>query len=624
MKKTFISFFSVIITVLIFATCTVFADEGGYEITNYNIDIDVNENNTYDIEENITVNFTEARHGIYREIPITNNIKRLDGSKTKQRATISDISVEGAKFSQYTEGNDVVVKIGNPNKTVKGKKDYTISYLYSVGNDSVKAYDEFYFNIVGTNWNTDISGVEFSITMPKEFDATKLGFSSGKYGEVNNDLVSYEVNGNTISGVYNGTLGPHEALTVRLELPEGYFIKTKTQIPITYIITITISLFFALVTFILWRVYGKDEKVVPILTFYPPNEHNSLEIAFLYNGSVTGTDVMSLLIYLADKGYVKIEELQSKKYSKDKDYRIEKLKEYDGTNEYERDFLIGLFKEKSGRPSNSVTKDDLFDKFYFVVSNIVKRMNSTKNTEKIFVKNSITKNNLLRGMCFIIYCLISYRFVYNEDSLFGIVMIGVSLFIAISAVTVNKPTTVVINGVQKKSKNAKYFTFLITIVFATILISVLILPTLLADFMLLVTYLIGIASIFYILATINYIYKRNEYGYEMLCKIEGFKNFLETTEKDKLEELVMENPTYFYDILPYTYVLGISDTWIEKFESISIEAPNWYTGRGRFTMHNFNGFMGSTMASSTAVKASKSSGGGFSGGGGGGGGGGSW
>ena len=47
-----------------------------------------------------------------------------------------------------------------------------------------KDYDEFYFNLVEVEWNTTISNVEFTITMPKDFDESKLGFSRGKYGSV--------------------------------------------------------------------------------------------------------------------------------------------------------------------------------------------------------------------------------------------------------------------------------------------------------------------------------------------------------------------------------------------------------------------------------------------------------
>jgi hypothetical protein len=56
--------------------------------------------------------------------------------------------------------------------------------------------------------------------------------------------------------------------------------------------------------------------------------------------------------------------------------------------------------------------------------------------------------------------------------------------------------------------------------------------------------------------------KRTDYGNKMLGKILGFKHFLEVAEKDKLETLFANDPQYFYTILPYTYVLGVSNTWL--------------------------------------------------------------
>ena len=125
--------------------------------------------------------------------------------------------------------------------------------------------------------------------------------------------------------------------------------------------------------------------------------------------------------------------------------------------------------------------------------------------------------------------------------------------------------------------------------------------------------------------------KRTPYGIKTLGQIEGFKIFLETTHKSQLEALVAENPTYFYDILPYTYVLGISDEWIRKFETITLEPPTWYHSSNSFHVSSFGAIMNSTMKSATAAMGTGggsgsggSSGGGSSGGGSGGGGGGSW
>ena len=66
--------------------------------------------------------------------------------------------------------------------------------------------------------------------------------------------------------------------------------------------------------------------------------------------------------------------------------------------------------------------------------------------------------------------------------------------------------------------------------------------------------------------------RKTRYGEYISAKVAGFREFLITAEKSRIEALVEENPNYFYDILPYTYVLNISKKWIKKFENIPI--PN--------------------------------------------------
>jgi uncharacterized membrane protein len=158
-----------------------------------------------------------------------------------------------------------------------------------------------------------------------------------------------------------------------------------------------------------------------------------------------------------------------------------------------------------------------------------------------------------------------------------------------------------------------------------------VLPALLADPLYLAAYIVGLACVFVMVMMLKVMPKRSAYGNELLGKIKGFKNFLELAEKPKLEELVMQDPAYFYNILPFTYVLGVSDKWIKKFEVIALQAPDWYAGSTAFNMVSFGSFMDSTMttaatsmSSSPSSSSGGSSGGGSSGGGSGGGGGGSW
>jgi hypothetical protein len=199
------------------------AGNGEYAITSYKIDVQVNENNTFLITEYITAYFSVDKHGLIRLIPLRNEVVRLDGTKSSNKARISDISVKGDPFSVYDESGYKTIKIGDPDITKTGYKDYVITYTYDLGRDTGRGYDEFYFNLLGYEWDTTISNFEFSITMPKPFDKSRLGFSSGPLGSVSSKGITYDVSGNVIKGRYNGVLNAGEALTVRLELPDGYF-----------------------------------------------------------------------------------------------------------------------------------------------------------------------------------------------------------------------------------------------------------------------------------------------------------------------------------------------------------------------------------------------------------------
>lgn len=129
--------------------------------------------------------------------------------------------------------------------------------------------------------------------------------------------------------------------------------------------------------------------------------------------------------------------------------------------------------------------------------------------------------------------------------------------------------------------------------------------------------------------------KRTPEGNELYGKIKGFRHFLETAEKARLEALVSENPEYFFDILPYTYALNISDKWVEKFDFILMTEPEWYqSSQEHFhaaafhrSMNHSMSRMGTSMTSSPSSSSNgghSSGGGGHSGGGSGGGGGRSW
>ena len=663
-----------------------------YVIDKYDINIIVNENNTFDITETITAYFNVSKHGIFRTIPLKNTIVRLDGTTSTNRTQVSNISVDN-EFKKIRENDKYKLQIGSKDHTLIGEQKYVIKYTYNLGKDPMNNYDELYYNIIGNEWDTVIGNITFSITMPKDFDSSKLGFSSGIKGSIDNSKVIYNVNGNKITGSYNGILDVGEALTARCELPEGYFVDAKLDINKIDYLMFFVPIIFLVISILLWNIFGRDDQIIETIEFYPPEGLNSLDVGFLYKGKAENKDVTSLLIYLANKGYLEISNkkielnadkinlnqesrnnankkimiLQNKinelkesnpsspkiKYyenmldiyknidtpinyeqyglkssinniNKKNKFLIRKLKDYDGTNLHEQWFMEGLFEYNR----KEVTDSMLYNNFYITNNRILHTINNEQNKNKVFEKSSLNKKIFIILMIIASYCLITIPpiFTYGEQEIliFALAFPAIGFTALLGMLFGDIPISVKIFGVFW-GLGFGGIPWLITV-----------LPALMQDMSYLICYIIGLLCIGVMILVIKYLPKRTKYGNEMLGKLKGFKNFLETVEKEKLESLVMENPNYFYDILPYTYVLGISDKWIKKFESISLQAPSWYDSSNSFNISSFNRFINSTMTSAQGAMTSSpssssggsssggSSGGGSSGGGSGGGGGGSW
>lgn len=571
--KKFIRFLSIIFALMLTAVSSVpaFADDNAsyvpYYFTAYNVDINVNEDNSFDITEHISAYFNEQRHGIYRTIPTRNQVKRTDGTSHSVKAKIKNIKVSENCDVSIENGN-YVLQIGDADTYVEGEHDYTIKYTYMLGEDQNNGFDELYYNIIGDGWDTYIQNVTFKITMPKEFDKSKLGFSIGNYGTVGTYDINYDVNDNIITGSVARTLQPNEAVTVRLELEDGYFYFNKALYNFKLALLVAVPALLFIVVIILWSKFGKDKKAIQTVEFYPPNGMSSADIAFWQSGLIANNEKLTpLLIELANDGYIQIEEVETKSKKKS-EFAITKLKDkYDGNDRAKEIFFNGLF--KNGTRSKTY-KSDLEDDFYLTLNIIRELYNKPEKRHKVFEAKSLYMRILAWALC----ALSVFAVLFNFSNLFD--------------------------------SSLKYILTLVGIIIC----------------------IISFVFSFFIR-------KRTDEAVDILGKINGFKNFLETAEKDKLEALVDDDPAYFYNILPYAYVLGVSDKWMKKFESIAVEPPQWYYGYYPYNYIVFSHFMRDTMNSASNAMISmpvqsgsggsfSSGGGGFAGGGAGGGGGGSW
>ena len=316
--KTFLLF---LIGLVLFSAFNV-AKAENFTIDNYTINIFVMPDGTMNVEEKLDVNFTNPSHGIIREIPIINNVKRADKTGYTNKAEIRSLEVS-ENFSKSYENDNLKIKIGDADKLINGHKFYKIKYKYIL-EEKAKKQNEFYFNIVGDKWNTSIKNVDFTVNMPKSFDKNKVGLSIGKYGDVgfNNKTENkiengignevgqsafnpnkFEISNKTVFG--KASLNNNEAITLRIELPENYYIKRFDFIKIGCVFLIIILTFISLIT---WSYFGKDDIIIPVVNFKSPYDLPASKVQVIYKEEADFDTIITLILELANEKYLTIEE----------------------------------------------------------------------------------------------------------------------------------------------------------------------------------------------------------------------------------------------------------------------------------------------------------------------------
>ena len=627
--------FLILFTVLFFNLflCAFANANANLEITKYQIGIDVSEDKTLNIFENIDVNFKESMHGLYRTLPKKGVLHRKGEKNEKYKAKIKFIYANtnysigdgwdewcnsNKTHCSYTYTGKYKIKLGDPYSYVNGHMLYKINYLYKIPLDKMKDKDDFYFNIIGEEWENPILNVEFLIRMPKNFDSKRIYFYD-KYGNSKN--ISYSIKNNMIIGKYNSDLRPGEALTIHVLLPEGYFVKSNFKLDSEnianiagYLVPCILPFIMLIIVFFLWLIHGRDKKTYPVINFNPPDNLGPLEIAYIYKQEVEYDDVPTLLIQLANKEYLQIEEIGSD------DFIITKIKDYKGDNSWERDFFDGLFDNSE---NNMITKTDLINSsiLYKTTSKIIK--NVKKSMQKVIFDKSSIMWQKFSTVLMVISWIVVAAFVAIKTM--PVMVIPLIVFPFFSIYFLSK----VVKGICLKTSAISDFLFEIIWSFFTSFILGLFILT--QDIKMFIPITVTILCIIAIGVMKFYMTRWTIKGNQLYGKVLGFRTFLEKVEIDKLQMLVDKDPKYFYNIIPYAYVFGLEKSWFRKFAKITCPPPAYYSGN-IFSVSSFSVINSAITSVGIASMPSSSGGsiGGFGGGGGcgggghGGGGGGGW
>lgn len=616
--KKFLLVLTVLLVLLLSAVPAAgFAADASYVIEDYHREITVHENNTYSIEDTMTVNWMTSAHGLRVDVPTRAEISRRHDGKVYNdtyQVLVSGVFADG-QYDTDRNGDTFVIKIGDPDQYVTGTKEYHFGYLFDPGDDGQSGFDEFYFNLIAPSWAAPIEHFSFNIHMPKEFDAGSVGFSTGSYGTsgYNMDALKYQVDGNTVTGEINQQIAPYEGVNIRIELPDGYYVGARD--PHSQIFPWIIGgLAVLAIVFLMYVTAGEKKREVQTVEFYPPEGMNSADVGYIIDGVVEDKDAVSLLIYWADQGNLEIHQEDKK------NLRFQKLKDLpDTANDYERILFDKMF---AGR--DSVAVKDMQYKFASTIAAVKDRIRDKYQMEQnlVFTKKSVRRQKIA-GVLAVLPAVLMFGFAnyLEEFDPFAAVFSGVIACIFGSVFTSMLCTN--IHKWKSEKLSTKTGSMILNIILIAAFLGIMALFS--ADAFGMWTIVLLAATVIGMILAAG-MRRRTERGAQWSGRILGLKHFIETVEADKLKMLVESDPQYFYSILPYAYVLGVTDKWAKQFESIAVAPPSWYYGYNGsvFTTVWFASTISNNLYyTQQSMMVTKSSGGsGFGGGGGIGGGGG--
>ncbi|MEO8415538.1 MAG: DUF2207 domain-containing protein [Ginsengibacter sp.] len=549
-----------------------------FTITQYDVTVRVNKDASLDISEKIDVHFTEPRHGITRKIPYKYDVQPLPANVEKadrqlesggQTITMVDnIKVPGWNFDVSNDGNYKSIKIGSADKTVDGDQQYVITYRVLNAINFFKDHSELYLNIIGDQWSTTISSVNFTIELYQPLPGTPDYFvATGSYGSKENKTKTKWEGNRVFSGSTTEPLHPNEGVTIGIGFPKEFLSKPDYFFRGMYWLLLPFIVFAGM--FYIWKKWGKDEGFSVQTEFYPPENVSPSVSGYIIDDKLDRRDLTALIPYWGAGGCLKINELQESSLFgliKHKEYEFIKLKDLPGNAlTFEKTLFNGIF--ASG---DKVKLSDLKDVLYITMNKAKAELEDEIDTDDFYIKYS-------RGL-------------KGFFAVLGIAVFALGIFKLVSGwqATLWMGTALMASGI--------------------------------------IIFILGLLMA-----------KKTKKGTELYKKLLGFKEFIRSVEKDRLQEFLKQDQNYFDKVLPYAIVFDIADTWKDKLKGLDIPPPNWYSGNyaGNFSMLMFMNSLDRSMNAMTetfysAPRSSGSSGGSFSGGGGfsgggfGGGGGSSW
>lgn len=521
--------------------------------------ISINENKVLNVTERITVSykFGGINVGLSRNVSRVNKITRIVNGKkyvttTLNKLELVSVTMDGLPEYNFleTSGDYFYINTGADYDYKEGTHVYEINYLYDMGEDFIDEFDDFTFDIMDYGFRSNVENFSAKVTFPASFLDGKdisqvLSFRTNNMAPVKLDTVNakWDEESLTLSCSFPG-FHKENGLTMQLILPEDYFDTYYAPGALYWACLASIIICaIAIAVIVLVNRLKKQGVIVP--EFYPPKDLSAIDVAKVYRGYPRAKDFASLVIGWAAKGYVSINVLSKSRVV------LKKLKDMEKNDHNEYEYFSALFADKNEYD----TKKDK-SRYNRKLTSAVRAIYQTPWVDK--------KKTLLLRAAVSLLAILPFVLINIWAGMQGLGMGGVSaiiLLFPIIALIVFVYTPIPLwfkiiwcagfggapLGIMVSGMNTSYD------------ILNLIWP-------ILVIFLLGFFSA-------RFIKVLDEDAKKYRPQVLGFKHFLVTAELDKLNMLVEADPDYYYNILPYCYIFGITKKMQKKFAALEVKEP---------------------------------------------------
>ncbi len=376
----------------------------GEQIKDFTVNVNVLKDGSLNIREDIHYYFDAPRHGIYRNIPFTiyDNNERYDMEYSFE--DVRDENGKKYKVEKGKSGEQWVLKIGDPDKTITGDHTYVITYTVRGGLRYFDDHDELYWNITGNGWEVPIRKTTAIINLPEEIKESdvKIDCFTGQQGETKKDCTGIS---NGKSTIFSNTifLNSYEGLTIVKSFPKGttaillpekyipFFERWYGKITLIGIIIASVLWYVLLPIYLVvkWFRHGRDPEVgiAVTATYEPPKigkrSLTPAEAGALLDEHVDKRDLFATIIDLARRGHIKIREPKDKEFHLD----LTTPKKKDTLLPFETMLLEGIFEG-----ANTIELKKV--KFYTTASKVETQLYNLMVEHKFFAKNPRTTRGL--------------------------------------------------------------------------------------------------------------------------------------------------------------------------------------------------------------------------------------